>query len=549
MITINTVIDGYGKTAVSGQDFRQVQSVIKKACVANGFPNWEVAPLSNIKREALKEFMIKEGLSENSIKTNLYHFDKFMGYARTTGAVFSAADKKVTDPVLKSEWTNIEKACNNVVVIQKLAGYSIARNKHPKELAMNFLLTFCSDCTVAQSTLSKYWNELFKKGLVSFEFVVIPRNVCYHSEKFTNLGKCAQTFEAEWKKICNELGSTISGKRNPKCTGANETSMDNRKRSVQCFLWWYLDIKITPQERQKLLADGNFTLQKLLQVGEEHHKNVEEFARYGENKLAWRSLFVNVSNIFTVLCNYYYDPAKDLSTIMAQLKSKFDIYEIPSRYQKKMEQVSLEDIKAMIRGLDVQMNNAKIDIEKARLCRDIILVSLLACHMLRRSTIARLRIGGQKSNFECVQQQDGTDQWFLILFPKDHKTGRTSKTFELIEIIKGAHENWVKKYRPILMNGKKHDSYLIKDDGNPVSKGFVYTSAIGITSKMLGVAISPHLFRHLIASELITRDERNLIAVSKALLHRSVDFTARMYLKYDEKKASQKIKGEWDIIR
>lgn len=531
------------------QKERTLRSVLKKACAANGFPMWEDAPAAEIKRDIFKERIIRDGAGSNTVKTYLYHLDEFLKFAGASGGRMGVKKRSAVDPALKSSWELVENAARNAIVIQKVAGYSMARGKHPREVDKTFLDKFAADCCVFKEHLAQFWNALHKKGVVPSEYPYALVKRCYTRFRLENMGKHARAFVEEWKKICVELGSNISAKRSSKSTGAGAVTLGYRKKVLEFFLGWFFHVKLDSIASEEMLNREHLALSEILEAGNQHHANVEGFVRYGEAfGSSYRTLDLLLAALGSIIRNYYLDPALDISRMRTQLKSKYDPFEIPHRYQGKIDEVELGDMHQMLHGLRLQRELEKDELKKAELCRDELITGLLTCHLLRRASIVKLRLGGPKPNFRRVNDDNG-GKVLLVLYPEDHKSGRTAKTFVLSDALKDAHEQWVDRFRSVFVKDKICDSYFVKEPGVPITHRNVYTTAVKVTNKMLGVAINPHLFRHLLASKLIALDERNLIAVSKLLLHRSIDFTARKYLKYDERRASEKINAVWDSLK
>src|SRR5262249_41662628 len=87
---------------------------------------------------------------------------------------------------------------------------------------------------------------------------------------------------------------------------------------------------------------------------------------------------------------------------------------------------------------------------------------------------------------------------------------------------------FIKRYRPLLIEAPS--SYLFPHrNGGPRHRGGVWNSVTTITDRYVGVAINPHLFRHLGVNLFLKAHPGNYEVARRTLAHSSIDTTTRSY--------------------
>src|SRR5262249_31883735 len=85
------------------------------------------------------------------------------------------------------------------------------------------------------------------------------------------------------------------------------------------------------------------------------------------------------------------------------------------------------------------------------------------------------------------------------------------------------------RYRPVLLQGAQTNSFWITKQGRPM-KGFSVSRRISeLTRRHLGLAISPHLFRHALATSIAIESPDQVRMATALLGHAYLSTTDRYY--------------------
>ena len=157
----------------------------------------------------------------------------------------------------------------------------------------------------------------------------------------------------------------------------------------------------------------------------------------------------------------------------------------------------------------------------ARRARDLTILVLLAYTGLRTSELVALRLG------ETLVEVG--DAFRIEISPAEHKTKAGLQT-----ILAAEPSRWLRRYlgvwRPILI-GTRIDpgAVWVNTDATPVSANTVHPIVRNRSAMLLGRPIYPHLFRHSLATGLLTHDPFAVRIASAALGHRSTQCVDRTY--------------------
>ncbi|PKN01550.1 MAG: hypothetical protein CVU77_04480 [Elusimicrobia bacterium HGW-Elusimicrobia-1] len=209
--------------------------------------------------------------------------------------------------------------------------------------------------------------------------------------------------------------------------------------------------------------------------------------------------------------------------------------------------VSLEKIKGMLVKLYEEIETGATEVQKAVSCRDLLLVGLLSCHMLRPTTLPNLRLRGRRGS---ITRRGGTGKWYLALYPGDSKCLSRTVRFPLMSCLVKAHELWISRYRSVLAgDGIAKGRYLVCECGRALGMDGVHRLARSITKRLLDSEIVPYSLRLMTAAELVRMDDKNRRAVARMLLYKEDFRDAHLISVSAVENELQKIDEIWDNLK
>jgi integrase len=153
--------------------------------------------------------------------------------------------------------------------------------------------------------------------------------------------------------------------------------------------------------------------------------------------------------------------------------------------------------------------------------RDGLAIALEAAFVLRRRTLAALRIGKQIKKIG--------DLWFLDIPAEDVKTKRpldypiSPQLSQLIDI-------YVNEIRPFIAGAKTHDYLWASARGRPMKGGVIYNAVRRRTRKALGFPVNLHRFRRAVGTFWSAQDPENVRGVKDLLGHADFRTTEKYYI-------------------
>jgi integrase len=169
----------------------------------------------------------------------------------------------------------------------------------------------------------------------------------------------------------------------------------------------------------------------------------------------------------------------------------------------------------------------------ASYARTAVAIEILQTCSFRRANLAGLKLG------ENIKKAGiSRDAFWIIEFePEDVKNGvplRFQLPSESAELL----EEYLQKWRPYFC--AQPNNWLFPDLKGGACNARSLACDIGRKSKkVIGVAISPHQFRHLSAAIYVGDNPNNVTVASEHLGHKSVDTTRSYYLRSQQKAATR----------
>ena len=157
---------------------------------------------------------------------------------------------------------------------------------------------------------------------------------------------------------------------------------------------------------------------------------------------------------------------------------------------------------------------------RARDVRDGLLIALLAARPLRIKNFAGLRLG---------RHVHATSSGYLIDIP-----GSECKTANPIEVPVPEDlcpwlDDYLATYRPLLLAGRQSDSLWVHNTGGSYTPGHLSQRIRKLTKGLVGVPISPHLFRDCAATTIAIDDPEHVLTIAPLLGHTTLKTSEKHY--------------------
>ena len=152
--------------------------------------------------------------------------------------------------------------------------------------------------------------------------------------------------------------------------------------------------------------------------------------------------------------------------------------------------------------------------------RDGLMIALLALRPLRRRNLADLVLGRS-----LIQLGDA---WHIRFEPHETKTGRVIELPwpTLLHEALAAYMEW---YRPVLLRDKNRDHLWLTHMATAMAPHSISVRVSEVTTRLLGVDVSPHLFRDSLATTMAIEDPDHIRAAAVLLGHSTPRTVERHY--------------------
>lgn len=182
----------------------------------------------------------------------------------------------------------------------------------------------------------------------------------------------------------------------------------------------------------------------------------------------------------------------------------------------------------------------------ARLVMEELMISWLLVLPWRQRNLRECRVEGENPNLfkakvpefsyvdkpEWVRQVEADNPnakfWQFKFSPKETKTSVAIHSLVPRQLI-GLLEEYLSKYRPLLLNGQTCNELLVGPDGKVIRKTLITDTVAGITLRYGGRRVTPHLFRDIVAFAWLKAHPADFLTLSKMLWHKDIATTIRIY--------------------
>lgn len=152
--------------------------------------------------------------------------------------------------------------------------------------------------------------------------------------------------------------------------------------------------------------------------------------------------------------------------------------------------------------------------------RDGLIIAALVEAPMRRKPFSLLQID------EHVIQRG--QRWYLTV-PAELTKTKVAQDYELSEELSEAMSFYLREVRPTFPGADTH-KFLWPSENRPMTDKMIRRRTIKWTEKELGVAVSPHRFRHAAATFISVADPERIRIAKDLLGHRSFTMTEKHYI-------------------
>ncbi|HWR13531.1 MAG TPA: site-specific integrase [Terriglobales bacterium] len=277
-----------------------------------------------------------------------------------------------------------------------------------------------------------------------------------------------------------------------------------------------------------------------------------------EQKIQGRPLVSELSSVLAAVSKHPAHRAIEVSWFRPLLEAvPIETYEdVKARKARKyLDYAVLESIPAKIRA--DRYDAAKHGEEHvARLVMGELMVAWLLVFPWRQRNIRECRVAGPNPNlfkakvpafsyidkpeWACLAEAANANAefWQVKFSQKETKT-RVPIHCLVPRHLVGLLEEYLSRYRPILLNGRKCDTLFVPRESDVAGKAFVSNLISELTLRYGGRRVTPHLFRDIVAFAWLKEHAKDYLTLSKMLWHNDVSTTIKYYgSRFNESSAS-----------
>lgn len=174
--------------------------------------------------------------------------------------------------------------------------------------------------------------------------------------------------------------------------------------------------------------------------------------------------------------------------------------------------------------------------------RDSLMLALLAARPLRLGNFTHLQLGRHLTQDSNI--------WRIDIPASETKTNQPL-SFDVPKFLTFYLEAYLHRVRPTFLPSSHAapPALWLGYKGQPLTAHSLYYRIIGITDRLLGHSINPHLLRDCAATTLSTQSADDALTAAALLGHRSFATTERYYIRANQLEASRQIGRVIDTIR
>ena len=133
------------------------------------------------------------------------------------------------------------------------------------------------------------------------------------------------------------------------------------------------------------------------------------------------------------------------------------------------------------------------------------------------------------ASVEAAVKQNGDDDFWHFYFRASETKNKHAVHGLLLKQLVERLEEYLKEYRPLLINGSDPGTVFVDGQGHPFSARSLRYLVINIAVRYVGRRVNPHLFRDIFAVAYLADRPEDYLTLAKILWHRDVKTTIRLY--------------------
>jgi len=223
---------------------------------------------------------------------------------------------------------------------------------------------------------------------------------------------------------------------------------------------------------------------------------------------------------------------KDVAQLARRTKRvRVDYHEMTSRNRKKLAEICtperLRTLRNMPDALMAQAEELGPTFRGAVAARRAAMLILLTRAPMRLGNLMTLRL-----NEHLIRSDPKSGRMSAIVIDAEDTKNTLSLTYPLSQATSAILERWITEFRPLLTT--PNNPYLFGGEGiEPMTRAGMRDSVKAITLECLGVAINPHLFRHIAAAIFLEACPGGFEDLRRLLGHKTLQTTTRAYIRIE----------------
>ena len=182
----------------------------------------------------------------------------------------------------------------------------------------------------------------------------------------------------------------------------------------------------------------------------------------------------------------------------------------------------------------------------ARLVMDGLMLRWLLILPWRQRNLRECRVSGEDPNIfkakipegssidlpEWAQRAEAQDPnvefWQVRFSIEETKTGVSVHSLLPLQLI-GPLEEYLRLYRPLLLNGRACETLFVAPEAEEIGTRFITDAISNLTVRYGGRRVTPHIFRDIVAYAWLKAHPKDYLTLSKMLWHKQLSTTINQY--------------------
>ncbi|WP_170530488.1 site-specific integrase [Ruegeria arenilitoris] len=184
--------------------------------------------------------------------------------------------------------------------------------------------------------------------------------------------------------------------------------------------------------------------------------------------------------------------------------------------------ISAADIlnKGLQRLEDVENDPSLSDLKRAIHFRAGLMIAFLIARPVRRRTLLALT---------SDQHLRKTSEGFEVHLSAEDTKDKKARWFPLPKVLVQPMVSYLDIHRPVLLGSKTSNALWISQYGDPITPDGLSRELPKVATRLLGVELRPHKFRHIAATSIAETDPEHVNIIRDILGHATLDMSQKHY--------------------